>query len=118
MATKKVGNAWIDLYGLDADTIADLQHRAETAAVTEVAASATAVDLAAANTARRGLIVHNLSTSDTLYLKYGAGAAADSLTAVIAPGERFEMPRPVYTGQVTGVWATAAAGAAYVTELS
>ena len=82
------------------------------ARVTSVATNAT---LQAANTARRGLLVFNESTA-VLYVKYGATASVTSYTVRIGAGGYWEMPNPVYTGIVDGIWASAN-GAAMVTEL-
>lgn len=50
-----------------------------TAALANVTASAASTTLLAANTARKGVIIHNDSTA-TLYLKYGTAAALTSYT--------------------------------------
>lgn len=87
-----------------------------TATRSTVAASVTAVDLAAANANRKGLTILNDSTA-TLYVALGAGATATDCTAIL-PGSMsyYEVPAG-YTGQVTGIW-SAASGAARVTELT
>lgn len=86
------------------------------ATLTNVTASASAVDLFAAAGGVSLRIVVNDSTA-TLYLKYGAGASATSYTARLDPSGQYEFPPPVYTGQVTGIW-TAANGAARCTEVA
>lgn len=87
-----------------------------TATRSNVAASLTAVDLAAANANRKGLTILNDSTA-TLYVALGSGATATDCTAIL-PGSMsyYEVPAG-YTGQVTGIW-SAASGAARVTELT
>jgi hypothetical protein len=72
------------------------------------------VTLQASNASRRLLLVYNDSTS-VLYLKYGSSASSSSYTVKLAAGDYWEMPLPVYTGIVTGVWASAN-GSALVTE--
>lgn len=89
---------------------------ASAAAVTNVAASAASVTLVASNANRRGLLVFNDSTAN-LYLKYGATASATSFTVPLGPGGLFEMPEPIYSGIVDGIW-SAANGAARITELT
>jgi hypothetical protein len=86
------------------------------AAPVQVASSATVVTLKASNTSRRGLLIFNDSTS-AVFVKYGATATSSDFTVKIAAAGYFEMPAPIYTGQVTGIWASAN-GNAYVTELA
>lgn len=85
------------------------------ATVTAVGDSATSVAVAAANGARRGLLVHNDSAA-TLYLKYGATASTVSFSLKLAPGELWSMPTPIYGGQIDGIWSSDAGGNALVTE--
>lgn len=90
--------------------------RVATASVTQVADAAVATTLAAANAARLGLIVENLSTA-ALYLKFGAGASVVSHSFRLLEGDVWEMAYVIYTGIVTGIWAADAGGFAYVTEV-
>ncbi len=82
------------------------------ATLTNVASSATSVNLFPADTDpyaevdTAGRVVFNDSTA-VLYLKFGATASSSSYTAQIAAGGYYEFPRPVYTGQVDGIWASA-----------
>jgi hypothetical protein len=86
-----------------------------TAAVSSVAASITAVTLQAANTDRIHLSVFNDSTS-ALYLKWGAAASTSSFSAKIPPAGYYELSREKYwAGIITAVWDTAT-GSARVTE--
>lgn len=91
-----------------------------TATLSNVAAVTSSTPLAASNTARRGLTVHNDTTgTNSLYLKLGATASTTSFTVKIGPGGYWELPTfgtAVYTGTVDGIWDTAA-GNARVTEL-
>lgn len=86
------------------------------ATLSNVNGSASSVTLLAANTDRRGLLLVNDSTA-TLYLKYGATASTTSYSVKMEPGSYWEMPRPIYTGRIDGIW-SAANGAARITELS
>ena len=90
--------------------------RPATATLANVAASATNVTLRASNTGRMGLTIFNDSTA-SLYIKFGATASATSFTVFVGPGAYYELPNPVYTGIVDGIW-TAAAGNARVTEMT
>lgn len=77
-----------------------------------VASSASSVNLFAASadpyaeTDVLGRTVFNDSTQ-VLYLKFGATASASSYTVQIAAGGYYEFPRPIYAGQVDGIWASA-----------
>lgn len=93
-----------------------VEARSGTATLANVASSATNVTLRAANTARLGLILYNDSTS-SCYAKYGATASSTSFTVFLGPGAYWEMPKPIYTGIVDGIW-VAANGNMRVTELS
>lgn len=89
---------------------------AASAALTQVAGSATSVTVLASNTARRGAMVFNDSTA-ILFLAYAGTASATVHTVQIPPGGYWEAPVPVYTGALTGIWVTAT-GSARVTELT
>jgi hypothetical protein len=97
-----------------AGTLATRKVPLASATVTQVASNTASVTLQASNGSRRSLIVFNDSTA-TLYLKYGSAASSSSYTVKMAPGDYWEMPLPVYTGIVTGIW-TSANGSALVTE--
>lgn len=83
------------------------------ATTTTVASSITSVALIAANTARKGINITNLSTSK-LYINYGATATIAGAAFVIDAGQLWECPEE-YVGQLSGIWA-AANGNARVTE--
>jgi hypothetical protein len=93
-----------------------IDSRPGTATLANVSASITSVTLQASNVARRGLCVYNDSTS-VMYLKFGSAASATSYTLQMGPGGYYELPLPVYSGIVTGVWVSAV-GTARVTELT
>jgi len=86
--------------------------------ITSVAASVTSVTVLAANANRKQAAVTNDSASANLYLGLSASAASTTAyTAKIPPSGYYEVPWPVYTGQLTGIW-DAAVGSARVTELT
>ncbi len=105
------------------DTVKNAPLRAAGAALSNVASSATVVDLLAANVNRRGAMVQN-DTDKTLYLKLGTAASATSYTVALGPkdangvGDYYELPQPVYVGLITGIWAAGPTGSARVTELT
>ena len=85
--------------------------------VSRIAASVTAVTLAAANSIRVGLILYNDSTSD-LYVKFGASASITDFTYFLPAGGTMEALAGVsYIGEITGIWISAT-GAVQVTELT
>ncbi len=93
--------------------------RVAAATVTEIDDAASSTTLAASNANRLGLIIENLSSA-FLYIKFGTGAAvsgAGAHTLRLGTGDVFEMGDPIYTGAVTGIWASNAGGFAYVTEM-
>lgn len=87
------------------------------ATLTSPASSASSTTLVAANVARLGLIIQN-SDANALYLKYGATATADDYTVKIPGNDGYwEMPEPIYTGIIDGIWAADGTGSAYISEL-
>lgn len=78
------------------------------ATLNNVASSATSVTLFAANGRARRRVIYNDSTA-TLYVKFGSGAASTtSFTVPMATNTVYEFPgTPVYSGVVTGIWASA-----------
>lgn len=91
---------------------------AATATLANVSASASSVTLLALNTARYGFTVVNDSTV-ILYVKCGSTAATTSYTYLLQPGQTVDSSGfPfIYTGILTGIWASAT-GAARVTEFA
>lgn len=87
---------------------------ATSVALSNVASSATNVTVLATNASRKGAMVYNDSTA-ILYLKLGATASATSHTIQMAAASYYELPQPVYTGVIDGLWASAN-GSARVTE--
>lgn len=72
-----------------------------------VASSASSVAIFAAAGLALGRTVFNDSTA-VLYLAFTtAAASASNYTVQIAPGGYYEFPHPVYSGDVTGIWASA-----------
>jgi hypothetical protein len=80
-----------------------------------VSGSASSVTLLASNASRKGAMIAN-DSSAALYVLLGSGAASTTAyTVKLNQDDVFELPYPVYTGQITGIWASAT-GAARVTE--
>ena len=86
-----------------------------TATATNVASSASNVNLLVLNTGRLGATVFNDSTA-TLYIKLGTTASLTSYTVQVAPNGYYEVPYG-YTGNIDGIWGSAT-GNARVTELN
>lgn len=87
-----------------------------TATVTRVGSSTTAVTLASANVLRRGFIIFNDSNS-VLYVKFGPSASTTDFTTYLPSGTMFDItPNLAYVGEVSGIW-TSVDGAAQVTEM-
>lgn len=89
------------------------------ATLTNVSASGSNVTLAASNAARVGLLIfHHASATSNLFVKFGATASTSSFTVVVPANTLYELPRPVYTGIVDGIWTDALTGTARVTEIT
>lgn len=84
------------------------------AAVTRVNAATTTTSLLAANPLRKTAILWNDSTAVVL-IKFGPAASTTSFTWKIGPQSGYELPLPVYIGQITAVWESAN-GAMQITE--
>lgn len=85
------------------------------AEVGRIPASVSTITIVAANPARRGLILWNDSTSTAL-MKLGTGASSTEFTWKLGPQAGYELPTPIYQGEITALW-EAANGAIQVTEL-
>jgi hypothetical protein len=92
--------------------------KSATSTITGVAASATSTTLLSSNTSRLGAIIHNDSTSATLYLKLGTTAsnASGGYTTALTAGSYYEVPFN-YTGRIDGIWSSAT-GFANIDELT
>jgi hypothetical protein len=86
------------------------------AALSNVSASASSVQLLASTAGRRMVTIHNDSTA-TLFVKFGTTASATSYTVEMVAGAYFEFPHPVFTGRVDGIWESAN-GSARITEMT
>jgi hypothetical protein len=90
---------------------------ASSATTTSVGDSATAVELLASNSSRIGWSITNDSTA-VLYVKFGASASTTSYIARLVQYDRIgQGPLDgLYTGSITGIWASDAGGNARCTE--
>lgn len=89
---------------------------AATSVVTRVPSSVTNVTLAAVNANRKGLSLYNDSNA-LQYVKFGVTATTTDFTLVLTPRMFYEMPFPIYVGQID-VISSSTNGAIQVTELS
>lgn len=95
---------------------------AATSTLTNVASSTTSVTLLAANNSRKTVIIVNDSTSD-LYIAWSSSAASTGNFSIFLAGKVGNTPAFTsfsgedYSGQVTGIWASAN-GNARITETS
>lgn len=98
-------------------TVTTSETNATTGTRTSVNDVATDVQLLASNASRRVATIFNDST-EILYLALGAAAASlTDYTAQLFPRGYFETPYR-YTGEIRGIWANNASGAARITELT
>jgi hypothetical protein len=100
-------------------SLADLQDAltADAATLSNVASQDTNINLLASAGTRRGVIIHNDDTG-VLYVKYGSTASTTSYTVKIPVDGYWEMPGPIYTGAIDGIWVTSGSGSARITELT
>jgi hypothetical protein len=87
------------------------------APITSVNAATSNTAILAVNSARKGTLIYNNSTS-AMYLAYGATASTSAFSVKIPANALFELPTaPTWTGALSAVW-DSATGAALVTEES
>jgi len=86
------------------------------AALTNVGASATTVQLLAANNNRKQAVMVN-DADKTVYIKFGTTATTSSYSYLLTPGQTLELPKPVYTGRIDAIWAAAPTGSMRITEI-
>lgn len=91
------------------------QQPSTSSSVSSVSSSASSVTLLVANPNRKMATFFNDSTQ-VLYLKFGVTSSTSSYTVQIGSGAYFEMPTPVYVGEIDGIWSSAN-GNCRVTEL-
>ena len=91
--------------------------RPATSVLTQVAQSATSVVLKASNAARRQLFIYN-DTNKELFIAFAATASLAAFTMMIPGKGSWELPLNGYTGIVSGIWSSAGAGNAMVTEVT
>lgn len=96
--------------------VANTETRPATGTITTTAGSASSVTLKASNASRRGLTIVNESSAD-LYVAFAATSTITAYTVLLSAGAYYEVPFPVYTGIVTGIWSSAT-GNARVTEIT
>jgi hypothetical protein len=82
-----------------------------------IVAGTSSVDFQAAKAARKGLNIYN--NSDTaIFVFLGSGASSSKFSFNLPSASFYELPFPVYTGIITGIWATSGSGDAQVDELT
>lgn len=101
---------------IDSGTVTAAQITSSTATLSNVAGSASSVTILASNASRKMAMIQNDSTS-SLYLKFGTTASTSSYTVLMVTNSYYELPNPVYTGRIDGIWLVAT-GNARVTELT
>lgn len=97
-------------------TISILQPSSST--VTKIPRSIVSVVLAPLNLTRLGLTIYNDSKKDLFVRCSGGPATLDNWSVKLRKDDYYELPFPAYTGEVTGIWASAGAGQARVTSFT
>jgi hypothetical protein len=88
------------------------------ATTTNLGATVAVQTVAALNANRLGLYVFNEVESGFMYLRYGANASAASYSIRISAGGFWEMPQPIFTGQITAAFSVSTTTSAKVTEVT
>lgn len=88
---------------VDAGTQRVVESNVSSATVASVNSSNSNVTLLASSSTRRGAAFHNNSV-ENCYLKFGATASATSYTVKMGPNAYYELPQPVYSGIIDGIW--------------
>lgn len=90
---------------------------ASTVSRSSVTQSSTSVTLQTSNATRLMWSAFNHPTQGAnLYVKFGATASTSDFDVRLPPLAYYELPRPIYTGRIDGVWDSTGAGFARVCE--
>jgi len=90
---------------------------APTATLTQIPDQDTSIQLLAANADRKGVVIVNTSTA-ILFVAFGATASASAYTYRLTPFATLEIKGDMlYTGAISGIWASNQSGDAQITEL-
>jgi len=84
--------------------------------LTAIPAAPTPVIITSGNLSRMGLTIFN-DSSQPLCLRLGSSVTTSMFTVKLVPQDYYELPGPIYTGVVTGVWTASGSGNALSTEL-
>ena len=107
-------NARLNVY-LQNTSVAVSQVAASSSAITSVAGATSSTQLLAANSARLSATFYNDSSANA-YLALAASASTSAFTKILMPGEYYTLPMR-WTGDVYAIWASAT-GNMRITELS
>ena len=99
---------------LNAGTITETRPSAST--LTAIIGTNVNITLLAANTNRRGAYFYNEGTA-ACYVKLGTTATIGSFTVQMLGTSFYELPTPVYSGIIDGIW-TANTGTMHITEIT
>jgi hypothetical protein len=88
-----------------------------TSTLSNVTAAASNTTLLASNASRRQAILYN-DADTAVYVKLGTTASSSSFSYNLLPAQTLELPTPVYTGIIDGIWSGSPTGAMRVTEVT
>ena len=86
-------------------------------AVSSVTSAATNTVLLASNASRRQAVLYN-DCDKAVYVKLGSTASSTSFSYRLQPNQTLELPTPVYTGAIDGIWDSSPTGSMRVTEIT
>lgn len=92
--------------------------RASTVSRASVTQSSTSVTLQTSNASRMGwTVTNNPNNGASLYVAFGGGAASTSdFDLIVRSGGYYEMPQPVFFGEIRGIWDSTGTGFARTCE--
>jgi hypothetical protein len=90
----------VGLFDPNTNNVFDVSETASTANTNRLVANTTSQQMFPANASRKGMVLNNESGSISILLKYGSGANSTSYTYKVYPGYIFEMPKPIWKGNV------------------
>jgi len=103
---------------VDGDTKVSVSEQgASSSSFYDVISSVSSVVLVSGSLERKMVVVYNDTSDNDLHLKLGLLATTASFSVKIPSQGYYELPQPVYTGDITGAWLTGSSGYAKVTEL-
>lgn len=116
---RHVGPIDANIVGIDPGVVLPVSiTQPATSTVTAIAQTTSSVVLAASDPTRIGLAIYN-DSNRVVFVRLAPGPATLSNWSVrLSRNDYYELPFPVYTGEVTAIWASGSGGFARVTSFT